>query len=174
MFSHSVMSDSLRSHRFQPARRRCPWSFPGKNTGVDFYSKSNYKLQKINLKNKKLNKQKQDHMQVLSESVHQMEKYLQRSKGNRTGLEEKLLCNAVTVETQRWVEAGMDLLACSNSGQGDGVLSPDQPVLGCPCGTNLIWVRQLPSAKEGLPERKSILGYQQFIAFTTSVHYISR
>ena len=75
------MSDSLRSHRLEPASLLCPWNFPGKNPGVDFYFESNYKLpQKKNLKNKKLKKQKQDHVKVLSESVHQMEKYLQRSK----------------------------------------------------------------------------------------------
>ena len=57
--------------------------------------KATINSKKINFKNKKLNKQKQDHVQVLSESVHQMEKYLQRSKGNSTGLREKQLCNAV-------------------------------------------------------------------------------
>ena len=28
------MSDSLRPHRWQPTRLRCPWDSPGKNTGV--------------------------------------------------------------------------------------------------------------------------------------------
>ena len=28
------MSDSVRPHRWQPARLRCPWDSPGKNTGV--------------------------------------------------------------------------------------------------------------------------------------------
>ena len=28
------MSDSVRPHRQQPIRLRCPWDFPGKNTGV--------------------------------------------------------------------------------------------------------------------------------------------
>ena len=28
------MSDSLRPHRRQPTRLRCPWDSPGKNTGV--------------------------------------------------------------------------------------------------------------------------------------------
>ena len=28
------MSDSLRPHRRQPTRPRCPWDSPGKNTGV--------------------------------------------------------------------------------------------------------------------------------------------
>ena len=28
------MSDSVRSHRRQPTRLRCPWDYPGKNTGV--------------------------------------------------------------------------------------------------------------------------------------------
>ena len=32
--SHSVMADSLRPHRLQPARLLCPWDSPGKNTGV--------------------------------------------------------------------------------------------------------------------------------------------
>ena len=30
----SVMSDSVRPHRRQPTRVRCPWDSPGKNTGV--------------------------------------------------------------------------------------------------------------------------------------------
>ena len=30
----SVMSDSVRPHRCQPTRLRCPWDSPGKNTGV--------------------------------------------------------------------------------------------------------------------------------------------
>ena len=34
MLSHSVVSDSLRSHGLQPARLLCPWNSPGKNTGV--------------------------------------------------------------------------------------------------------------------------------------------
>ena len=33
-FSHSVLSNSLRLHRLQPTRLLCPWSSPGKNTGV--------------------------------------------------------------------------------------------------------------------------------------------
>ena len=33
--SCSVMSDSLRPHRWQPTRLCRPWDFPGKNTGVD-------------------------------------------------------------------------------------------------------------------------------------------
>ena len=28
------MSDSVRPHRLQPTRLRCPWDSPGKNTGV--------------------------------------------------------------------------------------------------------------------------------------------
>ncbi|KAM7235119.1 hypothetical protein CapIbe_013939, partial [Capra ibex] len=28
------MSDSVRPHRQQPTRLRCPWDSPGKNTGV--------------------------------------------------------------------------------------------------------------------------------------------
>ena len=28
------MSDSVRSHRWQPTRLHCPWDSPGKNTGV--------------------------------------------------------------------------------------------------------------------------------------------
>ena len=32
--SHSVMSDSVRPHRRQPARLPRPWDSPGKNTGV--------------------------------------------------------------------------------------------------------------------------------------------
>ena len=31
----AVMSDSLRPHRLQPARLRCPWDSPGTSTGVD-------------------------------------------------------------------------------------------------------------------------------------------
>ena len=34
-WSRSVMSDSLRPHRLQPARLLCPWDFPGNSTGVD-------------------------------------------------------------------------------------------------------------------------------------------
>ena len=30
----SVVSDSVRPHRQQPTRLRCPWDSPGKNTGV--------------------------------------------------------------------------------------------------------------------------------------------
>ena len=30
----SVMSDSVRPHRWQPTRLCCPWDSPGKNTGV--------------------------------------------------------------------------------------------------------------------------------------------
>ena len=30
----SVVSDSVRPHRRQPTRLRCPWAYPGKNTGV--------------------------------------------------------------------------------------------------------------------------------------------
>ena len=36
--SHSVVSDSLRSHRLYPARFLCLWDSPGKNTGVDCHS----------------------------------------------------------------------------------------------------------------------------------------
>ena len=36
--SHSVLSDSLRSHGLQPARLLCPWNSPGKNTGVSSHS----------------------------------------------------------------------------------------------------------------------------------------
>ena len=34
MPSRSVVSDSLRPHRLQPARFLSPWNSPGKNTGV--------------------------------------------------------------------------------------------------------------------------------------------
>ena len=33
-FSHSVMSDSVRPHRWRPTRVPHPWDSPGKNTGV--------------------------------------------------------------------------------------------------------------------------------------------
>ena len=36
--SSSFMSDSLWSHRLQPARLLSPWDSPGKNTGVDCHS----------------------------------------------------------------------------------------------------------------------------------------
>ena len=36
--SHSVVSDSLQSHRLQPARLLGLWNSPGKNTGVDYHS----------------------------------------------------------------------------------------------------------------------------------------
>ena len=32
--SHSVVSDSVRPHRWQPTRLSHPWDSPGKNTGV--------------------------------------------------------------------------------------------------------------------------------------------
>ena len=34
VLSRSVVSESLQPHRLQPARLLCPWSSPGKNTGV--------------------------------------------------------------------------------------------------------------------------------------------
>ena len=34
VLSHSLVSDSLRSHGLQPTRLLCPWDSPGKNTGV--------------------------------------------------------------------------------------------------------------------------------------------
>ena len=34
-WSRSVVSDSLRPHRLQPARLLCPWNFSGNSTGVD-------------------------------------------------------------------------------------------------------------------------------------------
>ena len=33
-WGRSVVSDSLRPHRWQPTRLLCPWDFPGKSTGV--------------------------------------------------------------------------------------------------------------------------------------------
>ena len=41
--AHSVMSDSLRPHRLQPASLLCPQGFPGKNAGVScrFLSQGN-------------------------------------------------------------------------------------------------------------------------------------
>ena len=33
-WSRSAVSDSLQPHGQQPTRLRCPWDFPGKNTGV--------------------------------------------------------------------------------------------------------------------------------------------
>ena len=36
--SCSVMSDSLQPHRLYPDRLLCPWSSPGKNTGVGCHS----------------------------------------------------------------------------------------------------------------------------------------
>ena len=37
MPNHSAVSDSLGPHGLWPARLLCPWTFPGKNTGVGFY-----------------------------------------------------------------------------------------------------------------------------------------
>ena len=37
VLSHSVVSNSLWSHRLQPARLLCPWNFPDKNTGLGCY-----------------------------------------------------------------------------------------------------------------------------------------
>ena len=36
--SHSVMSDSLRTHGLYPCRLLCPWNSPDKNTGFGCYS----------------------------------------------------------------------------------------------------------------------------------------
>ena len=36
--SHSVVSDSLKTHRLYLARLLCPWHSPGKNTGVGSHS----------------------------------------------------------------------------------------------------------------------------------------
>ena len=38
LFSRSVVADSLQPHGLQPARLLCPWSSPGKNTGVGCHS----------------------------------------------------------------------------------------------------------------------------------------
>ena len=38
VLSHSVMSNSLRSHGLQPAKLPCLWDFPGKNTGAVCHS----------------------------------------------------------------------------------------------------------------------------------------
>ena len=35
-WSHSVVSNSVRPHRWQPTRLPCPWDSPGKSTGVGF------------------------------------------------------------------------------------------------------------------------------------------
>jgi len=35
--SLSVVSDSMRPHRWQPTRLRHPWDSPGKNTGVGYH-----------------------------------------------------------------------------------------------------------------------------------------
>ena len=34
LFSHSVVSASLRPHGLKPTRHLCPWNSPGKNTGA--------------------------------------------------------------------------------------------------------------------------------------------
>ena len=34
LFSHSVVSDSLRPHELQPTTLLCPWNFSGKNSGM--------------------------------------------------------------------------------------------------------------------------------------------
>ena len=36
--NRSAVSNSLQTHRLQPARLLCPWDSPGKNTGVDSHS----------------------------------------------------------------------------------------------------------------------------------------
>ena len=62
-WSRSVMSDSVRPHRWQPTRLPHPWDSPGKNTGVGCHflrntkDKLNYttNVQSVNL-NKKANK----------------------------------------------------------------------------------------------------------------------
>ena len=40
VFSHPVVPDSLRPHGLLPTRLLCPWSFPGKDTGVGCHSLS--------------------------------------------------------------------------------------------------------------------------------------
>ena len=40
------MSDSVRPHRWQPARLPCPWDSPGKNTGVGCH----FPLQRMKVK----------------------------------------------------------------------------------------------------------------------------
>ena len=39
LLSHSVMSNSLGPHRWQPTKLPCPWGSPGKNIGVGFHWK---------------------------------------------------------------------------------------------------------------------------------------
>ena len=49
LFSHSVVSDSLKSHGLQPTRLLCPWNFPGKHTGVVAITSSRGSFQPRNL-----------------------------------------------------------------------------------------------------------------------------
>ena len=51
LFSHSVVSDSLRPHGLQPTRLLCPWDSPGKNTGVSchFFLRKIFPDQGLNL-----------------------------------------------------------------------------------------------------------------------------
>ena len=37
LLSCSVVSNSVRHHRWQPTKLHCPWDSPGKNTGVGFF-----------------------------------------------------------------------------------------------------------------------------------------
>ena len=37
MWSHSVISDSLKPHGLQPTRLLCPWGFPGKSSGAGYH-----------------------------------------------------------------------------------------------------------------------------------------
>ena len=46
----SVMSDSVRPHRWQPTRLLCPWDSPGKNTGVGCHFSSNAWKWKVKVK----------------------------------------------------------------------------------------------------------------------------
>ena len=50
--SSSVVSNSVRLHRLQPARLFCPWDFPGKNTraGCHFLQQRIFLTQGLNLR----------------------------------------------------------------------------------------------------------------------------
>ena len=44
LLSRSVVSDSVRPHRWQPSRLPCPWDSAGKNTGVGCFILHDYNL----------------------------------------------------------------------------------------------------------------------------------
>ena len=66
--SHSVLSNSLRSHGLEPTRLLCPWDSPGKNTGVGchFFLSPKRLMKVCKIKNDNRNKASLKSEEVLS------------------------------------------------------------------------------------------------------------